>query len=146
MTKQRKYIIFRADWRETYGVDERKLSHTGGLTDILAEYFDSSGKPYPEPGYRPIQFVRVEESIDPCFPDSYTHSRVGDWKVVRVEEYESKTSGADFNTIVVCYCQYDPIETSLYPIQRTPVTIESFGGDKEAYQNWLNSQKAGAAL
>ncbi len=32
----RKYIIFRADWSEEQGAENRILSHTGAITDILA--------------------------------------------------------------------------------------------------------------
>ena len=48
----RKYIIFRADWREEQGAENRLLAHTKAATDILVEYFDSSNNPSPEVGYR----------------------------------------------------------------------------------------------
>jgi hypothetical protein len=47
-----KYIIFRADGREEQGAENRLLAHTGACTDILAEHFDSSNKPIPQPGDR----------------------------------------------------------------------------------------------
>ena len=49
----RKYIIFRTDWKEEHGAETRQLSHTGGMTDILTEHFDSRTRPIPQPGYRP---------------------------------------------------------------------------------------------
>ncbi|MBW4621529.1 MAG: hypothetical protein KME17_19480 [Cyanosarcina radialis HA8281-LM2] len=59
----RKYIIFRSEKREP-GWKERKLQHTQGLTRILAEHFDSSDRPVPEPGYRPTEFIRVDALHD----------------------------------------------------------------------------------
>jgi hypothetical protein len=32
----RKYIIFRADWKEESGAESRQLAHTGAITDILS--------------------------------------------------------------------------------------------------------------
>jgi hypothetical protein len=46
----RKYMIFRAEWTEEEGADNRLLAHTGAYTDILAEYFDSSNAPIPHRG------------------------------------------------------------------------------------------------
>jgi len=77
----RKYMIFRAQKREP-GWEKRKLKHTQGLTRILAEHFDSSDRPIPEPGYRPTELVQ-----DPNQSGESTHYRPGDWEVVRVETY-----------------------------------------------------------
>lgn len=57
----RKYIIGRADWKEEHGADTRQLTHTGAMTDILIEHFDSSTRPIPQPGYRPREFYRTIE-------------------------------------------------------------------------------------
>lgn len=40
----KKYIIFRADWKEEHGAFSRQLAHTGAMTDILVEHFDSSAR------------------------------------------------------------------------------------------------------
>ena len=45
-----KYIVFRADLTEEEGAENRLLAHTGMLTDILAEHFDSSNRPISQPG------------------------------------------------------------------------------------------------
>ncbi|MFM6201833.1 MAG: hypothetical protein ACKPE1_22310, partial [Dolichospermum sp.] len=63
------------------------LSHTGACTDILAEHYDGSKKPIPEPGYRLKEFSQIEEYVDPEFPGASTHYRIGDWEVSKVEEY-----------------------------------------------------------
>jgi hypothetical protein len=91
----RKYIIFRADWREEHLAENRILAHTGAMTDILAEHFDSSERPIPQPGYRLREYHRIEPFVDPKFPGASTHNRVGDWEVTRVEEYTSELPTAD---------------------------------------------------
>ncbi len=113
----RKYIIFRADWREEQGAENRLLAHTKAATDILAEYFDSSNSPLPEPGYRIREYHKIDVFADKEFPDVTTHSRIGDWEVAKVEEYKSTVrDAADFESIVICYCKYSPISTPLEPL------------------------------
>lgn len=112
----RKYIIFRADWSEEQGAENRILAHTGSITDILAEHFDSSNSSLPEPGYRLREYHRIEQFVDSTFPGTSTHSRVGDWEVVRVEKYASELPATDFEAIVICYCRYSPVSTPLEPL------------------------------
>ena len=111
----RKYIIFRADWSEEQGAENRILAHTGAITDILAEHFDSSNSSLPEPGYRLREYHRIDQFVDSSFPGASTHSRVGDWEVVRVEKYATQQP-ADFEAIVICYCRYSPVSTPLEPL------------------------------
>jgi hypothetical protein len=120
----RKYIIFRADWSEEQGAEDRILAHTGAITDILAEHFDSSGKPIPEPGYRLREYHRIEQFVDPKFPGGSTHSRVGDWEVVRVEKYTPDLPTTEFEALVICYCQYSPVSTPLDPLPKIQVSQE----------------------
>ena len=115
MKRSRKYIIFRADWKEENGATNVGLP-TWGMTWILGEHFDSSDKPVPTKGYRLTEYIQVEQFRDPNRPSASTHSRVGDWEVERVEEYETTNTGSDFDTIVVCYCRYSPVETALKPL------------------------------
>ncbi|MGB3238853.1 MAG: hypothetical protein WBB29_11185 [Geitlerinemataceae cyanobacterium] len=138
----RKWIVFKAtgkeqDWKN------RKFAHSGSLTNIIAEHFDSSNSEIPEPGYRPPEFIRVEQFTDPQYPAAKTHYRQGDWEVVRVETYEHEVGRpyAEYDLIVVCYCQYNPINAPLKPMPERQVLIDSFGGDQEAYDRWLTSQK-----
>lgn len=116
-----KYIVFRADWTEEEGAENRLLAHTGMLTDILAEHFDSSNRPIPQPGYRFREFHRIEKFADPKFPAASTHSRVGDWEVVRVQTYSEDLPSSDFETIVVCYCRFAPVNTPLEPMPQIQV-------------------------
>ena len=133
----RKWIIFRADKRQP-NWKERKFQHSGSLTNILAEHFDSSGREIPEPGYRPPEFIRVEDAIDPQFPAAKTHYRKSDWEVVRVETYTPDIPvGTDFGMIVICTCQYNPIDAPLKPMPERQISVDSFGGDALAYQGYL---------
>ena len=116
----RKYIIFRADWREEQGAENRLLAHTKAATDILVEYFDSSNSSLPEVGYRVREYHKIDGFADGDFPDVSTHSRVGDWEVVKVEEYKSPTD-AEFESIVICYCKYSPVEAPLEPLPKMNV-------------------------
>lgn len=138
----RKYIIFRAERRAPHW-KERKLQHTQALTDILAEYYDCSNKPIPEPGYRPLEFVRVEESHNPQQHGYSTHYRSGDWEVTKVQTYtpDLPTPHNDYDILVICDCKYNPIDAPLQPMPERQVSLASFGGDKAAYQSWLDSQK-----
>ena len=120
----RKYIIFRADWSEEQGAENRILAHTGAITDILTEQFDSSGKPIPKVGFRFREFYKVKGFENQRFSRASTHSRVGDWEVVRVEEYSSEIPGTDFEAIVICYCKYSPIDSPLEPMPKIQVPQE----------------------
>jgi hypothetical protein len=113
----RKYIIFRADWREEQGAENRLLAHTGACTDILTEHFDSSNREIPQPGYRIPQFHNVPAFDDAQFPGTSTHWCRGNWEVVRVEQYPTGTAESEFEMVVICYCQYSPIQAQLKPIK-----------------------------
>ncbi len=136
----RKWILFRADKRQP-NWKERKFQHTGSLTNILCEHFDSSNKPLPEPGYRPPEFIQVKESVDPQFPLAKTHYKKSDWEVVQVEIYTPEIPISDFGMIVICTCQYNPIDAPLKLMPERQVSIDSFGGDKAAYHRYLENAK-----
>jgi len=136
----RKWIVFRGDKRQP-GWEKRKFQYTQSLTKILAEYFDSSDGPIPEVGHRPPEFVRVETEHDPDRHRYSTHYRTGDWEVARVETYTPDIPIGEFDMVVICYCQYCPIDAPLKPMPERQVSVDSFRGNKEAYQRWLESQK-----
>ena len=137
----RKWIVFRAEKRQP-GWEDRKFAHTGSLTKTLFEHYDCSDKALPEPGYRPPEFIRVDQFADPSYPASKTHYRQSDWEVTRVEAYTPEIpAGMGFDMIVVCYCQYNPVNAPLKPMPERHVSIDSFGGHEAAYSQWLESQK-----
>lgn len=129
----RKYMIFRAELTEDEGADHRLLAHTGAYTDILAEYFDSSNRAIPAPGYRLLEFHSADGS------GSSTHYRTGDWEVVRVEEYPTAIPTHEFEAIVVGYCKYVPIQSPLIAMPKAQVSIDSFG-DESVYQEFVKSE------
>jgi hypothetical protein len=136
----RKWIIFRAEKRQP-GWEDRKYAHTGSLTKVLCEHFDCSDQAIPEPGYRPKEFVPVEQFADANYPEASTHYRVGDWEVSRVETYTPDVPMGEFDMVVVCYCKYVPVNAPLKPMPERQVTADSFGGDNTAYEQWLERQK-----
>jgi len=113
-----KYIIFKAEDANSDQWEQMLLARTGACTDILAEHYDGSKKPIPQPGYRLRDFHKVEKFIDPQFPGASTHSRVGDWEVTRVEEYVPNLPVGGFESVVICYCHYSPVMTPLEPLPR----------------------------
>jgi hypothetical protein len=136
----RKWIIFRAEKRQP-GWEDRKYAHTGSLTKVLCEHFDCSDQAIPEPGYRPKEFVPVEQFADANYPEASTHYRVGDWEVSRVETYTPDVPMGEFDIVVVCYCKYAPVNAPLKPMPERQITADSFGGDNAAYEQWLERQK-----
>jgi hypothetical protein len=127
MSKTRKYIIYRANWNEQEGW--RTFTGTRSLTGILNECFDSSGSPIPVTGER-----LTDDKTD---EDGTFYSRWGDWVVDRVESYVPDLPvGQEFTEIVICYCKYDPIEPVWVIQGKSIVSIESFGGDREAFETW----------
>ncbi len=116
----RKYIIFRADWSEEHGAETRLL-HTGALTDIIAEHFDSSNSPPPEVGYRLREYHHIQQFTDSTFPHASTHSRMGDWVVCRTSQYTPSGECEDFEAVVICYCRYSPVTTALLPLPEVQV-------------------------
>jgi len=135
----RKWIIFVGE--DGKHVDQRLVIRQG-ITNIVAESYDSSGQGSPEPGYRPIEFVRIEAEHDPSFHGWSTHYKTGDWVVDRVEEYPANMPGLqDFDEIVVCHCKYSPINAELQPMPARIVSLDSFGGDQEAFDRWKEAQK-----
>ncbi|MEG4918072.1 hypothetical protein [Microcoleus sp. B7-D4] len=154
----RKYIIFRADKGELekyrsltetkVGESFYRVANAGSVKSLIwtiAEHYDSSGKPSPAPGYRLTESVIVESAIAPMFPTASTHFRDSGWEVVKVHEYTPEIPapyGAEFDSICICYCAYKPIENApLKQYERSPVTLDSFAGDRTAYDRWLESQK-----
>ena len=47
-----------------------------------------------------------------------------DWEVIRVEEYRQNWSAKDLESVVICYCQYSPVETPLEPLPKVQTTEE----------------------
>ena len=133
-------FIFKTETADAPGWEERQLTHSRAGTDILAEHYDSSDNPPPQPGDRLPEFHRVPGFEDPQFSAASTHSREGNWQITRIEEYRPTHPNSAFHTILLCYCQYTPIVTSLEPLPPVQVTADSFGSDETAHQDWQTQQ------
>jgi hypothetical protein len=103
------WIVFKADNMSAPGWEERKLLPSGGLTDILWENWDSSGR-LPQVGDRTREYAALEEDSD-----SITHGREGDWVIERICQFSSPDTQ---QRIVVCYCSYQPIDPHWEKIHR----------------------------
>jgi hypothetical protein len=95
-------------------------------------------------GKRPFAPTQIHASIQ---QHPKTHYRQSDWEVTRVEAYTPEIPvGMGFDMIVICYCQYSPVNAPLKPMPERQVSIDSFGGDETAYGQWLESQKRPAEV
>jgi hypothetical protein len=143
----RRWIVFRADKRQP-GWQDRKYAHTGSLTKTLGEHYDCSDTPLPEVGYRPPEFIKVEQFVDAEYPEAKTHleaawaslakysfvdaeypeakthHRLSDWEVTSVETYTPDISGMGFDMIVICYCKYVPINAALQPMPERQMPVK----------------------
>ncbi len=136
-----KYVIFKEERPIQYG-ESRQLSRTGSATDILAEWYLRAETSAPNIGDRLLEFAHIDENgvVDLTRSKGSTHQRLGDWQVTRVEEYVANLPvGQDYEEIVVCYCQYVPIEPNWKSIPKTIVSVDSFEGDRSAFQTWIDS-------
>jgi hypothetical protein len=48
--------------------------------------------------------------------------------------------------VVICYCKYNPINAALKPMPERQVSLNSFNGDQEAYERWVEAQKQPAEV
>jgi hypothetical protein len=69
-----------------------------------------------------------------------------DWVVTEAETYEPKSDIPGFREIIIAYCEQIPLSLdefrkAIYD-SGVVVTLDSFGGDEEAYQKYLQSSKA----
>ena len=119
----RRWIVFRADKRQP-GWQDRKYAHTGSLTKTLGEHYDCSDTLLPEVGYRPPEFIKVEQFVDAEYPEAKTHHRLSDWEVTSVEIYTPDISGMGFDMIVICYCKYVPINAALQPMPERQMPVK----------------------
>lgn len=110
------WIIYRTDSLSASGWENRQLQPSGALTSILAEEHDYSGV-MPQVGERVREYTNLS---DPG--NGITHGKDGDWIVTEVDSFHSPTSPLK---IVMCTCQFQPIESEWQEIRRgKPITGE----------------------
>ena len=56
-----------------------------------------------------------------------------------MEQYPTEAPGSNYDLIAVCYCQYAPKPSPLMPVPSARISLDSFGGDEAAYQQYLES-------
>jgi len=103
------WIVFKANGMSAHGWEERMLMPSSGLTDILAEEWDSSGK-LPVVGERFREYTNLE---DPG--NGIAEGRDGDWVVAHIHQFSSPDTD---QRIVVCYCDYLPLIPKWEKLQR----------------------------
>ena len=116
MDKKSRRIVYLAD--SDHRCDDRVLSHTGSLTDILSETISYSNRALPKVGDRWIELVRVP--VDGKV-EGWTHSRESNWIIDSVESYHPTHTDSKHSEIVYCYCKYVPISN--------PELVEIVDGD-----------------
>jgi len=110
------WIIYKTEGRDASGWEDRMLMPSEGLTDILAEEWDWSGK-LPEVGDRVRDYINLEEP-----GNGITHGRDGDWVVSKIQRFSSTDTN---DRIVVCICDFQPIDNQWEAIPRgKPIDAE----------------------
>jgi hypothetical protein len=166
-------ITFKADageilkYRQTVGADRGscfyRIANVGSVPSLIktiAEHYCSSGKPAPELGDRLTETYcssgkpapELGDRLTETIPENRDSFRDSGWEVIRVERYSSEINpphGNEFDEIYICYCAYKPLSSQdqwTKQSHRLPVSVDSFGGDREAYDEWLQSQKQPAIV
>jgi hypothetical protein len=105
MAKKSRRIVYLAD--SDHGCDDRVLSHTGSLTNILNETISYSTDLFSaEIGDRWIELVRVP--VDGR-NEGWTHSRESNWVIDFIDVYSPTHPDSKHFEVVYCYCKYVPI-------------------------------------
>lgn len=140
-------VIFKAKGLNAPEWEGRTLQPSGALTDILSQHFDYSIKPAPGPGYRLLEFKHDPESATFDHQGSATHHRESPWRVARVDEYVGNTGQEEMAELLIAYCDYAPLPEEENPwVEMAPagISLDSFGGDVEAFEAWKKSQQVTA--
>ncbi|MBE9125450.1 MULTISPECIES: hypothetical protein [unclassified Coleofasciculus] len=69
-----------------------------------------------------------------------------DWVVTEVETYEPSADIPGFREVIIAYCERKPLSLAEFKAaiydNNVKVSVDSFGGDEKAYQEFLKSQSA----
>jgi hypothetical protein len=117
------------------------LLTNGRITRILQDSYD----------FRPIHKRRVEIGerlqVSASIPGKLAARTIPtDWVVTSTETYEPTGDIPGFREVVIAYCEQIPLSLeefrkAIYS-SRAVVSLDSFGGDEQAYQRYLESSKA----
>ena len=101
--EKRIWVIYKADSGNAQGWEERLLMPSGHLTSILREASHySGGKNLPKTGDQVVEF-------------SSGQWRKSDWVISEVKHFSSDETE---EKIVVCYCEYQPIQSEWHEVKR----------------------------
>ncbi|MCG9885483.1 MAG: hypothetical protein MH825_07895 [Cyanobacteria bacterium] len=103
------WILYKAS-SDAEGWLDRKLMPSGSLTDLLSEVHFWGNHALPTPGDR----FTVLDSRDGT--GRVSHAAEGNWVVAQVYVYDAPHPDAP--RIVVCQCDYSPIEQDWQPMNR----------------------------
>ncbi|ASC70309.1 hypothetical protein XM38_012460 [Halomicronema hongdechloris C2206] len=126
------------DWQ--YG---HHAGDSESVTTLLREYYDGAGNEPISVGHRPFDFKRDNDAATFDHRGGVTHRRLSPWRVTKVDEYVGNTGQEDMDGIVVAYCTYDPLPEEQNPwveVEPAIVSVESFDGDRAAYEAWKKTQ------
>lgn len=133
-------IIYKAPWSELSKAGVSTTFPDGGSSDILSQKIDYSDSAPPQIGDRTLEFLEnghLEASS----------TRLSPWRVAKVEEYAANTGVEEFSEVVVATCEYAPLPDASNPWHRSrlgSITVENFGGDEAAFEQWQRSQSVPA--
>ena len=103
------WIVFKTKDMSAEGWEERLLMPSGDITNILEENWDCSGQD-PQIGDRVREYISKGRE-----EDFATQGRDGDWVVAEMHRFSSPDTD---QKIIVCYCEYQPIEAEWEPLKR----------------------------
>ena len=139
-----KYVIYEVSSNTPDQICQDLAKGGDRLWNTLGIHLDYSDAEYPTPGDRPINEYLKDEA------GRKTHSRFTPWVVESVEAYVPDLPiGQRFDEVVICTCAYSPLpeaENPWVPINRLQPTVESFGGDADAFEAWRSDQNAEQAV
>lgn len=135
-----KLVIFKASWNELEQAAVRPTFPDGSSSDILAQTIDFSDGPLPKVGDH-IREYRDNGHL------KASSTRLSPWRVTRVEAYAANTGLEEFDEVVVAYCEYSPLHGEDNPWRESAlgqITVENFGGDVDAFDQWKRIQQTAA--
>lgn len=102
------WIIFKTQTLSAHGWEDRKLMPSGSITEILWENWNYSGT-IPQVGDRVKAYAGLEDE------DHITHEKDDDWVVSNVQHF---TSPDTEQKIIVCQCEYQPVQAEWQELKR----------------------------
>lgn len=110
---------------------EKRFDSIGSGTYLLHEEMDYSSN-------RTILKIGDLLGESKRFPDGEIYHRQSDWAIVKVQRYPAVGEDCDWDEIVLCYCQFEPIESQWERVQ----TLEEIVAEQVAKDRGLEVVKS----